>query len=223
MDCSVPEKVPPSGMPAAELKEALERIPHRVQRYEKGETIFRLMEPALRIGVILEGRAEAQKIFPNGSQVKVSAKGPGDMIGAAAAFSRIRRYPCSIVSLGPSTVMMVQRDDLLGLLQKDARMLEHFITQISTAAYMLQQRLELFSYSGIAQKAACWILMQARQTGKATVCVPGSVSNWAMMLNVSRPSLHRELTRLERSGIISCDPPAITILNEGALQNVLSR
>ena len=88
---------------------------------------------------------------------------------------------------------------------------------------MLQQRLELLSYNGIAQKAAFWLLMQARQTGKDTITIPDSVSKWAMLMNVSRPSLHRELKRLESEKIISYAPPSIEILNQEALQEVLSQ
>ncbi len=99
--------------------------------------------------------------------------------------------------------------------------LENFTTEISTATFMLQQRLELLSYNGIAQKAAFWLLMQARQTGKDVVKIPESVSKWAMIMNVSRPSLHRELKRLEDEQIISYDPPSVTILSIDDLQNVL--
>ena len=40
-------------------------------------------------------------------------------------------------------------------------------------------------------------------------------------MNVSRPSLHRELNRLEAEGILRYDPPMIEILNTDALQDVL--
>ena len=63
-----------------------------------------------------------------------------------------------------------------------------FSSLIASATYMLQQRLELLSYSGIAQKAAFWLLMQIRQTGKTAVKIPDSMSRWAMIMNVSRPS-----------------------------------
>ena len=86
---------------------------------------------------------------------------------------------------------------------------------------MLQQRLELLSYSGIAQKAAFWLLTQARQTNQNKVRIPESVSKWAMLMNVSRPSLHRELKRLESEGVIEYSPRLITILDGEALQNVL--
>lgn len=224
MDYSVLEKSSLfAHMTAAELRKILEETPHHIQCYDKGETILHLMEPAEKIGIILEGRVEAQKSFPNGSQVNVSVRVPGDMIGPAAVFSRNQKYPCDIVSLEPVTVMMFRRDDLLGLLQKDVKILENFTRELASAAYMLQQRLELFSYNGIAQKAAFWLLTRARQTGKDQVPVPGSVSKWALLLNVSRPSLHRELKRLEEEGMISYSPPVIKILDAKALQNVLSQ
>lgn len=210
-----------SRVPSAELRAALEETPHHIQCYDKGEIIFHLMEPATRIGIIMEGRVEAQKSFPNGSQVNVSIRVPGDMIGPAAVFSKCQRYPCDIVSLEPVTVMMFRKDDLLRLMQKSTCILENFTTEIASATYMLQQRIELYSYNGIAQKAAFWLLTQARQTGKSKIHIPGSVSKWAMLMNVSRPSLHRELKRMEDTDIISYAPPVIDILDRAALQDVL--
>ncbi len=210
------------GIPARDLRKILEETSHHIQCYDKGETIFHLMDNADRIGIILSGSVEAQKSFPNGSLVNVSVRKPGEMIGPAAVFSRSHKYPCDIVSLEPVTLMVFRKEDALILMQKDIRILENFTAEIASATYMLQQRLELLSYSGIAQKAAFWLLMQARQSGKDVVKLPDSVSKWAMIMNVSRPSLHRELKRLETENIISYAPPLVTILNIDALQNVLS-
>jgi CRP-like cAMP-binding protein len=212
-----------SGVPAAELREVLEGAPHHIQCYDKGEIVFHLMDSATRIGIILEGRVEVQKSFPNGSQINVSVRLPGEIIGPAAVFSKSQKYPCDIVALEPASIMMFRRDDLLHLMQRDVRILENLTTEIASATYMLQQRLELLSYNGIAQKAAFWLLMQARQSDKDTIKIPDSVSKWAMLMNVSRPSLHRELKRLESENIISYSPPIIKILNQEALQDVLSQ
>lgn len=141
------------GVPAKELRDDLETVPHHIQCYDKGETIFHLMEDANRIGIILEGRVQAQKPFPNGSQINVSVRYPGEMIGAAAVFSRSQKFPCDVVSLEPVTIMMFRRDDILLLLQKDLGIMKNFMAELATAAAMLQQRVELLSYSGIAQKA----------------------------------------------------------------------
>ncbi len=210
-----------TGVSEEELHSALEAVPHHIQSFNKGETVFHLMENADRIGIILEGRVQAQKPFPNGSQINVSIRNPGDMIGTAAAFSRMPKYPCDVVSLEPSRIIIFRTEALLLFLQKDVRIMKNFMTEIATAAYMLQQRLELLSYHGITQKAACFLLMQSRQSGKNVVRIPESISNWAMIMNVSRPSLHRELKVLESNGLIRIASHTIEILDHDALQNVL--
>ena len=223
MDYSILEKSTLfQGVEAYVLRGYLEETPHHVQCYDKEETIFHLMDPALRIGIILEGRVEAQKSFPNGSQVNVSIRIPGEIIGPAAVFSKSQRYPCDIVALEPATLMMLRKEDLLSLMQKDVKILQNFTTEIASATYMLQQRLELLSYSGIAQKAAFWLLMQVRQTGKTAVQIPDSMSRWAMIMNVSRPSLHREMKKLEEEGIIRYERKNIYVLDPDGLQAVLS-
>ena len=224
MDYSVLEKSTLfSGVPAKELRDDLEAVPHHIQCYDKGETVFHLMEDANRIGVVLEGRVQAQKPFPNGSQINVSIRNPGELIGPAAVFSRSQKYPCDVVSLEPVTIMMFRREDILMLLQKDLRIMKNFMAELATATYMLQQRLELLSYSGIAQKAAFYLLINTRQSGKNVIRIPDSVSNWAMIMNVSRSSLHRELKKLEAEGIISYDPPTVKIHDPERLQSVLSK
>jgi len=212
-----------SGIPTKELCNVLNTVPHHIQHYDKGETVFHLMEDANRIGFILEGIVQVQKLFPNGSQINVSVRRAGELIGPAAVFSKSQKYPCDVIALEPATILFFQREDILLLLQKDLRIMKNFMTELATASFMLQQRLELLSYSGIAQKAAFYLLIQARQSGKNVIKIPGSVSNWAMIMNVSRSSLHRELKKLEADGLIAYAPPVIEIHDFEALQNVLSK
>ena len=224
MDYSVIEKSTLfKGIPAKELRDTLETVPHHIQCYDKGEVILRLMDNASRVGIILEGRAEAQKPFPNGSQINVSIRMPGEMIGPAAVFSTSQKYPCDVVAIEPITLMMFQKENLMQLMQKDVRILENFTTEIASATYMLQQRLELLSYSGIAQKAAYYLLMQRRTTGHERIPIPDSMTKWAMLMNVSRPSLHRELKRLESQNLIRIEPHHIEIFEPEALQDVLTK
>ena len=147
-----------SGIPTKELCNDLNTVPHHIQRYDKGETIFHLMENANRIGIILEGNAQVQKPFPNGSQINVSVRKAGELIGPAAVFSKSQKYPCDVVALDSATILFFQREDILLLLQKDLRIMKNFISELATASFMLQQRLELLSYNGIAQKAAFYLL-----------------------------------------------------------------
>lgn len=211
------------GMSESEIESALDMVSYHVEHYEKDDTILRAMDDADRIGVILSGRAQAQKTFPNGSQVNVAVRMSGDMIGPATAFSAMAKYPCDVVAMDTVTVLFFRKSDLLRLMGECASIMQNFTRQLATAAFMLQQRLELFSYSGIAQKAAFSLLMYERQTGKTAFPIPDSITKWAMQMNVSRPSLHRELKKLEADGIIRYAPPVVEIIDRDALQDVLSQ
>ena len=82
------------GLGEDEISDILGIISPTVKYYDKGNTVFNFMDTANRIGIILEGRVEARKNFPNGRQVDVSVRNPGDIIGPAAVFSKSRKYPC---------------------------------------------------------------------------------------------------------------------------------
>ena len=223
MDYSVLNKsVLFSGIPANVVRSAMESVPHHIECYDKDEIIFHLMEEADRIGIILDGRLEAQKPFQNGSQVNVVIKGPGEMTGPAAAFSSRHVYPCDVVATTPATLVMFSKEDILMLLQKDTRILNNFITEIASATFLLQQRLELFSYSGISQKAAFYLLSRMRLSGGNTIPVPESMTNFAMLMNVSRSSLHRELKKMDTAGVIKYSSHGITVLNPEKLQDYLN-
>ncbi len=209
------------GINTEKISSLLDITTHNIRSFDKDEVIFHLMEDADRIGIIIEGRVEAQKTFPNGSRVNVSVKDRGGMIGPAAAFSSFHKYPCDIVAIEPTKVLLFKKTDFIIMLQQNLYVLENFTREISTSAYMLQQRLELFSYSGIAQKAAFYLLSEHRKSKNATVPVPESMTKWAMQMNVSRASLHRELKKLEEKGMIRYTSKAIEITDPSALHEVL--
>ena len=209
------------GFSKKDIDEIMNSLHYSVLLYGKGETVFRLMENADRLGIILEGYVQIQKFFPNGSQINVSAKGKGELIGSAAVFSKEQRYPCDIIALEETKIMIIHKTEMTKLMQKNNGILQNFITDISSATYMLQQRLELLSYNGIAQKIAFYLLIQERKTGRKRIRIPESVTNWAMVMNVSRTSLHRELKKMNDEGIIAYASPFISINDSDRLMKFL--
>ena len=211
------------GLTAHQVQRLLRDIPFFTQSYEKDETVFYPLEAADRIGVILRGKVQAYKLFPNGNQVNVTIRTAGDIIGPAAALSVQGRYPFGVAVLEHAEVLMFYRDSFLRLLRKDPRLAENALSEISTITYMLQQRLELLSYHGIDQKIAFYLLMESKESGKATVPIPGSMTKWALMMNVSRPSLYRELKGLDGQSLLRFTAPEIQILDAPALEKLLRK
>ena len=222
MDCSVLAKCALfRNISEEDLSKLLQGFECNVRTFEKGETVFRFMNRAESVGIVLEGSIAGIKPFPDGSEMSVTLRKQGDLLGQAAVFSAMRRYPCDLIAHERSSVLILRREELLALMRKDARVMESFITGIASVTYMLQRRLELTGFKGIAQKAAFWLLMKSEASGEKKVMIPGSVSNWASVMNVSRPSLHRELRKMEEKGLISYAPPEIEILDYRGLRALL--
>ena len=179
------------------------------------------MDDANRVAIILQGSVQAQKIFPSGNSMQMTVGQQGDMLGQAAMFSAQRKYPVELTALEPSELMMLDRDNVLKLLHADVRVLDAFLSELATATFQLQWRIELLSYSGIQQKIAFFLLSRSMQSGSSVVQIPGSITKWALSMNVSRPSLHRELKSLATRGILSLESPEIRILDASALRKVL--
>ena len=222
MDCQILTKCALfRNIPEEDLSKLIQGFECNVRTFEKGETVFRFMGRAESVGIVLEGSIAGIKPFPDGSEMSVTLRRQGDLLGQAAAFSAMRRYPCDLVANERSKVLILKREELLSLMRKDSRVMESFIIAIASVTYMLQRRLELTGFRGIAQKAAFWLLMKSEETGQKKVMIPGSVSNWASVMNVSRPSLHRELRKMEENGLISYALPEIEILDPQGLRDLL--
>lgn len=209
------------GLPASQIEKLVNEIPHTVHSYEKEEAVFRPLETADRVGVILQGSVQSFKLFPNGNQVNVTIRTVGDIIGPAAALSVQGKYPFGVVTLEETKVLMFRRNDYLRLLRRDYRLVENALSEISSITYMLQQRLELMSYHGIDQKIAFYLLSEALQNNISIVSIPGSMTKWALMMNVSRPSLYRELKKLEEQGLLRIKSKEIEITDHSALECLL--
>lgn len=209
------------GLSAEEIERGIGDIPCHVKRYEEGETICPLMAKADQVGIILRGSAQSHQLHPNGDQINFTVRQAGDLIGPAAVFSRMQRYPLEVRALEPTEVLTFERTGILRLLHGDIRVMENFISELASANFLLQQRLELMTYSAIRQKIAFYLLMGSPQAGTDRVRVPGSMTKWALTLNVSRPSLHRELRKLEAMGFVRYRPPDIEILDAEGLRSTL--
>lgn len=211
------------GLSVHQIQKLLNDTPFFIQSYEKDETVFHPLETADQIGVILRGKVQSYKLFPNGNQVNVTIRTVGGIIGPAAALSVQGRYPFGVAALEHTEVLMFRREGFLCLLRKDPRLAENALSEISSITFMLQQRLELLSYHGIDQKIAFYILMASKESDKTTVSIPGSMTRWALMMNVSRPSLYRELKRLDGQGLLRFTASEIKILNAPALEKLLRK
>ncbi|SHH26972.1 Crp/Fnr family transcriptional regulator [Tepidibacter thalassicus] len=207
-----------------EINIALSSINYIIKHYKKGDLIFSVDQPPKYIGIILEGCIEVQKNLASGKVISILYKKKGDLFGEGSAFSKASTYPCNIFAKTKSTILLITKQNILNLLSKDSLLLTNFLNSFANRILLLNLKTELLSYSSIQQKIAFSLLyLMNEYKYNNVIFLPYSKKTWSEHLNVSRPSLFRELKILCNQKIIQIQNRTITILNENYLLNLLNQ
>lgn len=209
-----------------EIEAFLLKINPKEETIAKNETIFSPVQIADRIGIILSGTVDVQKIFPNGKVIIVERKRASEMIGESSIFSKYKYYSDNIYTCKTTTVLFIKKSDLIRLFTLDNQVMLNFLESTSNSMLMLKHKIGILSLDSIQEKISGYLVhyLQYENHSKDTniVVLPFSKKAWAEYMDVSRSSLSRELRKLEAEGIVSFQKRTITITDIDRLSKILS-
>jgi len=194
-----------------EIEGLLKDIASSIKCYKKNEVIFSPLHPADTLGIILKGSIDAQKIFASGKVVTVSRRFPYDLIADASILANINYYPSTVTACENSHIWLVNRANLLKLFAKDNRLMVKFLESVSNRALALNSLIEILSLNSVPAKIAYFLTMEQKNQKSSTITLKFPKKSLAEQINVSRPTLSRELKKMQLRGIISCHKRTIRI------------
>lgn len=209
-----------AGKKKPEIANILSQIEYEICHFDKNEFIFRMDQPSINIGIIIKGSIEVQKVFASGKVVSIVYRNKGSIFGGAVAFAKNSTYFCDVLAKEPSEVLLLQKQVVLDLLYKN-NTFDHLLDLAAANIVQLNRRIELLSYSSIKQKIAFFLLYDATSSDDDVICLPYSKKAWAEYLNVSRPSLCRELKNLSDKGMIVIKDKTIMLIHKEKLHSLL--
>ncbi|BEP27706.1 Crp/Fnr family transcriptional regulator [Helicovermis profundi] len=188
-------------------------IDNKTITYKKGSIIAFEGDDCDSLGIVLEGTVELQTIFPSGKISTVMQMEESDIFGEALIFSSYNKYPISIVSITNSKLILLKKDKILHLLMHHPVVLENFLFLLSTKLFVLNSKVKMLSLDTIRQKICTYLISESRNQNSLRVKVKLSRKHMAEHMAVQRPSLSRELIKMEKEGLIKVDKNYITIVN----------
>ena len=178
----------------------------KIQSYGKNETIVNSGESIDRFGIVLEGEATVLKENAEGNRVIISIVKKGDLFGEMLVFSSRKIWPMSVRVQNSCKVLFLTNSDLIARCEKMCpwhnALLQNFIKIISDKALILNKKVDYLSIKNIRGKIASYLLDQYQNTKSNTITLPLKRNDLAEFLNVSRPSLSREMCKMRDEGII---------------------
>ena len=141
----------------------------------------------------------------------ISILEPGDVFGNVLIFSNNPFYLGDIIANKKSTVVIISKKQLINLLQSNNFFLEIYLNEVAETSLAIKQQNKLLLHKSIKDRLLYYFSSLSRKQLSKTIIIP-NISKLSMYLSLPRPSVSRELTKLENEKLIKKEKNKITLL-----------
>lgn len=197
----------------------------QVCTYEAHALIASAGDDLTGIGIMLKGRAAVSKENTAGDRMILSLLGPGDMFGEMPAFSGSNIWPATICAQEPSTVLFLPPGMIVSgchmACERHRMLTRNMLGVLTRKALLLNHKLDYLTIKSLRGRISTYLLEQRMEAGSDTFVLPMKRHELADFLNVSRPSLSREMCRMREEGLIDFYRSSVRIRDVVALRSAL--
>ncbi len=213
------------GISKEEIISILHCMDLKIFEYKKNDYLTVAGEDFTQIGLVLEGNVALTKESAAGNRVIIGILGPSEMFGEMAAYSGQKLWPVSVIAQTNCTVLFFSQDKIVGCCDKvcisHKQLIMNMLKVVSNRALMLNKKVEYLAMKSLRSKISTYLLEESKKTGqRKTFQLNLNRNELADFLNVSRPSLSRELCKMRDDGLIEFHSTAIKILDFDALKEI---
>lgn len=212
------------GITPEEIKAIFECLKPQVSNFEKNECVAVAGEKFFGLGIVLFGEVVVAKENAAGSRAIMAVNGPGEMFGEMAAFSGDGVWPVTVAARGACTVMFLPAGKIVGNCDRPCvshrRLITNMLEIVSGKALLLHRKLEYLAIKSMRGKISAFLLEQHKRAGRVNFRLPMKRNELADFLNVSRPSLSREMCRMRDEGVIEFHKESVKIKEVDALRSM---
>ena len=210
------------GVSTAALDEA--RRSARIRIIAKHARVFDQGDNRARAHALLEGCVRISQTGSDGAQIVIRFIGPGEIFGAAAAFSE-RRYPADADAMAPSIEVSWSEVELTKLINRHPQIALNALRIMGKRLSELQNRVREISTQSVERRIAHTVLRLVRQFGKeeslgTSIGFPLRRKDIADIAGTTLYSVSRALTSWEKRGLLTTRGQVLTILRISDLRAI---
>ena len=210
-------------MTEEEIELCLKEAKADILGFRKGEMIFNQGDKPRYITMLVEGSVSVGNDSVNGKRSILGLfSNPGELFGEVFLFLNHDEYANYACASSPSRILEIPKEYLTRLGDKPSplqnKMLSNLLTIFAERTYYLNNRLQVLSCSTLKQKIARFILQNMNDRDRVTLKM--SREEFADFLNAARPSLSRELMKMQEDGYIKVVRKDLIVKNLEGLKSL---
>ena len=196
----------------------------RVQEFAKGELIFEQESPSDAFYAITTGRVKIFKLMPSGKDVILEVFGPGDPLGAVAAYMD-RPFPASASAIEDTTCVIIPRAAFFRLIETQPSLVRGLLLGLTTRLVELTNRLAELTGGRIEPRFARLFLKLATEMGRTDrggTFIPLTLSRQELadMTGTTIETCIRIMSRWNKDDVVRTEKDGFVLLDAGELERI---
>ncbi len=199
-----------------ELEAAVSFFECRETFYKKGELIASPGKLPGKFGLVISGCVQTYTLDIDGYQMIMANVLPGETFGESLSYLQ-KDAPIFISTTADTTVMWMSTDKIRSQhfeTEHERKLAYRFTALLARRALSMNDRIQILSRLTIREKLVAFFTESARRYRSYSFTLPFDRTGMASYLGCERSSLSRELSKMQREGLIKFNKNHFTINNK---------
>ena len=194
------------GIAPEELSSMLGCLGARHMTYEKGAMILQEGAPARDVGILISGQVMVIRTDYYGNRSILMSIRPGQLFGESFACSKAETLPVSVLAAEDCEVLLLDCSRVLSTCRNacvfHSRIIFNLLQIVAEKNLSLHRKALITAKRSTREKLMTYLLMQAKEAGRADFTIPFDRQGLADYLEVDRSGLSAELSKLKKEGVL---------------------
>ncbi|MBR0576696.1 Crp/Fnr family transcriptional regulator [Proteiniclasticum sp. BAD-10] len=199
-------------MTEEEIRELVDLSSCTLEVYEKDTLVVQENDPCSTLGVVLEGKLHIQQYDRSGDALTINVFRHGDCFGAPLLFTPHPLYPFTLLTLTPSTVLFIPFEQLTRMLRENPTFNHNYLAFLSRHILVLKNKIKILSHNDVRSRLMIYLSREMDLAESPRFTLRHKKTEIAEIIKVARPSVSRELTNMERDGLLELRGQQVEIL-----------
>lgn len=211
------------GMTLSDIDNCLKCSGSNIVNFQKDEHIFMLSNKPDKLFILMEDAVNICRDSIDGKRnIITTINKPGDLFGEVFLFIEKNTYDNYAVAAKDTTVLKMPKDYLYNNCKRNCGfhtlLISNMLSILAKKAYFLSQKLNIVSSPTLRQKICKLFLNNSSSQGEVELKM--TREEMADYLNVARPSLSRELMKMQEEKMIEINKRKIILKDIEKIQNI---
>lgn len=201
-----------------ELHNMLACLNARTADFPQHSMVFLAGDPARWVGLVLEGTVQVVREDLFGNRTILAGLGRGQLFGETFACAGVKHLPVSVVAASKCKVLLLDYRRIITTCPTGcvfhSRLIENMLQVLAGKNLALNKKIEVLCARTTREKLMTYLMAQAEEAGGAHFTIPFSRQELADYLSVDRSALSRQLSDMQKAGLIRYEKNRFELLGQ---------